>query len=498
MPSSLSNFASNTQILRPKIEVDLDGTGFVDYTQYLDNYTVLQSTEGQIYGLYEMVLDAELFLPNPSLSWSKSGLPVRASIAISNDNFTTSYSEQLFYGNTVRQNSVPINSVKIKANSANRSYLDKVPGRTVYTNQDISTIISTLLQSVGVALANISLVPSGIVLPVYYVSDKIKVRDVITDLAMADVSIYGFDKDNIFTKTSLQKLTFGAVSTTPDITVTLDTQYQFKQQDITSQYYANSIVVKGRRFSYQVPNQIIQYDNAIQNQKIEKGGKLFYRIELINFYPEYVEQFGPDNSTAIDDIKPSFKSFYRFFTTDGGDGILDNSQIFCNGAIITDEGGKAYLTVIFYNNSAVNDYYLKSITVKGPGARVIDQYEESRIDNLRIAGDGQELKIEVVSDAIQSDVILGDVANILQLNLFNYADVYKFGILGRPESKIGAVISFKDSNNTTQTGFITEVDIEVGDGYYADITAKLIRTDLNYLNGDDATTGADDSAIAGF
>jgi hypothetical protein len=503
MPTTLSDFNSPTRLIRAKVEVDLNKTGtWQDYTYALDNYTILNTTQDKIYGVIEKVLDLELFLDNPSEQWSKPGIPVRVSILTSNDNWVTSHTEQLFYGTTQRQNSIAINTIKIRALSSNSLYLDKKIPRRVYLNWDINTIMEDLLIRAGVDIINISLPAVGVNVPVYIINDNYPIKYYIEDLCKPLMQVVGFNRNNVFTAQSLQILTTTSSTFTPDVVTNLTTITDYDSQELTSKYYANTITVKGRAYEYIEAGQLY-YDNQISGQEIKPNERLYFTLELPDIQPVFINRFAPRNrpNSGSSPFVGGYqeRSFYDFFLNDDGSGGADNTNVVLLSQSIAEENGNDVLFLKFKNNSNSESYYLKTIVVNGQGVKKVGDLQETLSNNKAINDDGSEIAIEIDSSAIQTDVMINNTLNTLKANITSYSDVFKFEHRGKPVSEIGKIIEFRDRNNNTKTGLIYELDTEVSldRGYTENITAKVLNP-VDYLELDNPAQGLDDNNYSIF
>lgn len=480
MPTTLADFNTPTRLIRVTIEADLTNTGmWADYTQYLDNYTIINTSNDKLYGIADLNLNAELFIPNPTGQWVRPGIPVRAKVTTSNDNWVTSYSEYLFWGTTSRQNTIPTNKVNIKATSYNSNYLDQRLERSVYINQDTNDIITDLLVRVGVDVSNISLTPSGIVLPVYPINDNQPIRDFIEDLCLPNLQIVGFNKDNVFTSKSLQLLTIGGSGFTPDVVTDLATITDYSQQELSSKFYANTLKVTGKVLEY-VDNGALYYDNQIQGQEIKPNSDLFFKLEIPDVQPLFINQFVARSRPASGTVQffagMQNKSYYDFFETDDGAGAANNTGISIVSQSIAEESGVDILFIKFRNNSS-DSKFLKTIAVNGQGVKKTGDLQDKVVNSTLIKQDGGEVSIELSGSSIQDDVVLGNILSTLKSNVSKYADVYQFEMRGKPKTQVGNIIEFKDRNNNTKTGIIYETDIEcsIDRGYTQQITAKVLE-----------------------
>jgi hypothetical protein len=499
MPTLLTDFQANIRNMRCRMFVNL-GSGLVDYTDYLDHYTVIQTLDGDnITGIYETVLDAELYLANPSINWSKPGLAVEAYIQISSDNWATQSEQSLFKGTTERQNSVPLARVKIRASSYNSNYLDNKTTRQVFIDIDAHTIIDTLLTQAGVPVGNKSISPSGVIIPVYYISNNNKVREYVEDILAGLLEVGGFDVDKVFRIRSISPLVFGTNGTTPDVTLSLDTILDYKQQDISGKYYCNTLTVSGVQKKYlgydlfSQPAQIF-FNNIIQNVEIKANSKLYYLVDMPNIEPETFKPFA-----RLGEIyAPSTRSRYGFYSVDDASGVLDTSAVsLVSSSVAYDDSKKKDTFLLIFTNSSGQSWYLKFLNIIGTAVQTTGQIIEQRQDLSLLASDGKELKKELVSNAISDDVRASYVANILQLNYMQYADVYQFDARGRPEIKIGSKLQFQDRNVNNLFSVVTEYDTEVSidKGFQTKITTKKLNTNLQFFGFDDSTLGLDDTNL---
>lgn len=494
MPSSISDFNLTTRALRPALRVDLALDGTVEaQTNYLDNFTILETVEG-VAGIKEMTLDADLFVPAPSENWGKKGRTVEADMSISSDSWSTTHTEELFRGSTTRQNTVPIRDVKVKATSYNSDYLDKKASRQVFVNQDIAYIMQSLLEEVGVDPADISLSSTGITLPAYVISDNVPIREYIQDLALGALQVVGFDREGIFTASTLVPVDFSGAGYTPDLTVDLDTTLEFRSRDVEGRYYCNRLIGRGARLVYLQDTQL-DFAGELTGYEVAPNEKLYVRWEIPDTVPLEIYPFTAVNSGNLLNsfgFKP--QSFFAFYEADDGSGDMSNTSIVVETQSIVRDGDKDILFLIFRNDSGVTKY-LRTLLINGSAVQKVADLYESRDNSGNIAEDGKETVYEISSNAIQNDVQLGNVLNTLQLNLWEYQNVYTFTISGRPQIKLGTIIQFNDVTETTLTGVVCEIDSEVSidSGYTQELTVKILAEPADYFELDNASIGLDDS-----
>lgn len=494
MPSTYSNFTDFSRNIRAKIEVDLDQNGtFEDYTANLDHYTIFSSLDNKICGLYESVLEAELYVPNPSFSWAKPGLPVKASLRISNDNFSTEFQDFLFYGTTQRQGTVPNTKLKIKATTSLSNYLDKKVTRQVFVNTDIYTIVDALLTLVGVPALNKSISTYGVAIN-YVVDSSRPVRVFVEELLQGSLSIAGFDRDNVFRIRQSLPLDFlgsgfASISTYTKRVIKTD---GYKSQDISSKYYANRLKIKGQSVTLKTSTSLY-FNSGLSGNEIKPNSKLYYTLELKDYDVISFSNFVSGGPAFIKGILSagSPKSYFAFFTADDGAGLLDISNVVIDSVSLINEAGIDKLFFVFQNNSGANSYFLKYLNVIGAGLFKSAELMTERENTAN--SDGQEILQVLESRAIQSQVQADNLASRMQLNLFFYADVYKIEARGQPKSEIGQIVTIQDRNANNIQGVLLESDTVVSqdEGYTQALTVKKLRTDLSFFSWDVASKGWD-------
>jgi len=497
MPSTLADFNSTTRQLRPDIRVDLALDATVEsQTDFLDNYTILENVDG-ISGIKEMTLDAAFFVPNPSVNWARKGRTVEADILISSDDWVSTYTAPLFRGSTSRQNTLPLRELKIKASSSNSDWLDLKASRQVFLNQDISAIIQSLLVEVGVNIANISLASTGVVLPVYVISDNISIREYISDLAKGALIVVGFNRSGVFTRSTLTPIDYTGNAFTADVTVNLDSTLNFRSRDIEGRYYYNRLIGRGATLRH-ISNSQLDYKSELTGYEILPGGKLYFTYEIPETVPLEIKPFvGINPGNLLISFGYQLNSFFAFHTSDDGNGSINNSTIVVNSQTIARDGDKDVLLVVFSNTSASTPFYLRTILINGSGVQKTANLLERRDNDTNIVQDGKETIFELSSNAIQTDVQLANLLSILELNLWRYSNCYTMTIRGRPEIELGTILNFRDVLNNVVIGVVVEIDSEVSidNGYTQEITAKTISPAGPFFAFDVTGQGFDQSGI---
>jgi hypothetical protein len=501
MPSTIADFASNTRLLKPSIAVDLDNNAVAeDWTNNLDNYSILHSLDGQVAGIVDIQLDAEFYVPAASSEWAKPGKLTNAKIQISNDNYATNYEATLFTGSTVGSNSVPYRDVKIKATGYNTDYLDKRATRRVYISQDISTILTQILTDVGVSGGSISLTSTGYVVPVYIVSDNFPARRYIDDLAKAGLLVVGFDRDGIFRARSILKLDFTSPSYSPDVTVLLDQTINFPGQIVRSGLYCNSVKVTGSQLTY-LQNQQIFFDTSITGQEIKPSSRLIFSLPLGDVYPEVVNPFKSRPTAGYSfAVYNGLQSWYSFYTSDDTTATINNANIqFVSGDIVPGSDGTENYLLVFQNTSSTNSYWLKAIFLNGSAVKRINTFSQEYREEAKIQNDGKEIPLELESMALYDDIQTDRVLNLIRLNNMSYADLYKVEVKGRPDIVVGSIVSIRNISDVAQLCSVVEIDENVGtDGYEQTLTCKKIATGSSYFAVDISGLGVDTSGVEAF
>jgi hypothetical protein len=487
MPSTIADFASNTRLLKPSIAVDLDNNAVAeDWTNNLDNYSILHSLDGQVAGIVDIQLDAEFYVPAASSEWAKPGKLTNAKLQISNDNYATNFEATLFTGSTVGSNSVPYRDVKIKATGYNTDYLDKRATRRVYISQDISTILTQILTDVGVSGGSISLTSTGYVVPVYIVSDNFPARRYIDDLAKAGLLVVGFDRDGIFRARSILKLDFTSPSYSPDVTILLDQTINFPGQIVKSGLYCNSVKVAGSQFTY-LPNQQIFFDSGISGQEIKPSSRLVYSLELKDIYPERIDPFNPRPNAGWNfAVYTGGQSWYSFYTEDNTTSTISNSNIqLVSASIVPGADGTENLLLAFQNTSSTTSFFLKAVFLNGSAVKRINTFVEEYRVEAQIQKDGKEISLELESMALYDDIQIDRVLNLIRLNNMSYADLYKVEIKGRPDIVVGSVVSIRNISDVAQLCSVIEIDENVSeDGYEQTLTLKKLLPGQLYFTFD--------------
>lgn len=481
----MTAFFDDVRFLRVKFEADLEQNGvWVDYTQYLDNFSVYETTHNKISGIFDTVCDVVLNIPNPDPKWAEKGKQIRIEVSGSDNNWVTSYNKTVFLGSTSNKNSIPETRINIKATSYNSDFLDKKTQRQVFLNKNINEIITSLLIQVGVPQNKIILEPVDVILDAYLVNDNQPIRVFIEDLAKAGLMVVGFNREGFFVNKFLLKTDFSNNPTTPDESVGLNLIKSYKERAVRSAFYANSIKIEGRQVRY-IKDDILYYNNQLLGYEILPQKKLFFTLEIPDLEPEYFFPFVPKTNTfgpTNDQV-----SLFDFHTSDDGVGISQNSDIQIISASIAEQDGKDVLFIVWVNTNPITSFFLKSILVRGSGLFVVSPIKVTNTNQQVINNDGSESVIEIKSKAIQSDVLANNISNLLLLNLSNQADVYIPEIAGLPNIELGTVLQIQTKNGQNVVGSVFEIDTVVGcdEGYLQTVTVKKLLPQINYFRWDD-------------
>ena len=499
MPSTLADFNLSTRKLRYEFGIDINNDSVAEQT-YEDSvdYINIYETIGQIAGVKSLIVDTSLFLTTPSTQWSRSGVKTYTSVKTTNDNWATEYKESLFVGSTVRNNSVPVNDVKIKATTYNDDFLDKKVARQLFTNTDIATIMTSLLVSAGVALINISLPATGFVLPVYLVSDNFTIRYYIEDLAKGALQVVGFNRKGIFSSNSILKNDFNGSFPAADVTITLDDIISFKNREIQSNMYYNDITVRSYDYSLITDTQFY-FNSELSGYSVEAGKRLVFEVEIDGVNPFSINPLVSRNSNFNLLVTFGYRnnSFFEFFDAEDNGNTNNTGIVILSTSVVPGSREGQDKILIVFNNTSGSTKYLKQILLNGTVVSQRSPYETSIVDNVAIINDGKRIPLVFESNAIQGDVRANEIALLIALNLSTYANVYSYEIQGRPQLEIGSVISFRDRSNAEIIGVVYEIDTEISQdaGYSQFITVRALANLNNYLALDDATRGLDDANL---
>lgn len=505
MPSTIADFRTSTRRLRPSLQANL-GAGLVERRSNLKDFTIFSTLNGSLTGVFDKIFDARLKYSVPDATWAKPGLEVTASLSVSNDDFATSYTENLFSGYTIRQNSVPQDDVQIRANSKNSIYLDRVlPAKKLYQNQDLIAIVTDILTSVGVSPSDILLTSSGYIIPAYTVSNNLTARYYINDLCKLGLYVMGFNRNNKFVASSTVPLTFGSTSFTPAETFALSNIKKFKNREIQSKNYANRIVIRGEK-RRAVVDSTLYFNTQLQYLSIAPGETLYYVNELQGVDPVSIKDLTPYSSsfepTNIYSYKPTNTSRYTFYTADDGTGTKDNSNISLLSQSLAwdDSKKKDVYFATFKNNSLTQTYYLKYVELIGTGTVTESAVFVEDNNESRFVLDGGVIEYALESRAVQASSTAENMLNLLKLNLYSYASVYTFEAQGRPNLEVGDCIQITDRSGVIHQLILQEIDLEVTtDGAVMAIyTAKKIPASVDWLDLDTSPDALDSATYTLF
>lgn len=495
MPTTLADFNLTTSHLRAEFGLDINADTIPeDYTDNLEYINVLE-TVGDVSGLKRMEMNAELFVPDPTVRFTKSGVATYASVKTSTDNWATEWEESIFTGSTSRNNSIPINDVKLRGTTQNDDFLDRKASRQIFEDEDVATIIESLLLEVGVPALNIDLSPTGRVIPLYHISNNFRIRFYIEDLAKSALLVVGFNREGKFSSNTILKNDFDGSFPTPDVTITQSDIIKFSNREIRSNMYYNDITVRGYGLEKLTDTQL--YFNAeLSGYEIKAGQTLFFEIELDDLYPTEIYPMVARNSgvNLLSTFGFRFNSYYECFTADSG-GTVNNVSITMNSfSIIPSDTEGQDKILIKFSNAGGSSRFLKQIILNGSAVQRLPLIESSIVDNAQIIEDGKRISLIYESRAIYNDVVAGEILAILKINLAEYANVYVLEMHGRPQLEVGSVLGFQNRNGDDVVGTIYEIDSELSrdKGYTQILTIRTLANLSSYLALDDAGRGLDE------
>jgi hypothetical protein len=471
MPSDASVFSQVTRRFRPLFFINLDGTGFVEYTKNIEHFSILESNDLQPFGIFDTKLNVSLKINNPSLAWSRPGKQVKLVLQGSSDNWATSYESQIFFGLTERSSTVPDFSVALVAQNLNTKYLDQDAVNGVYTNQDAHTILRLILSAAGIAAELINLSPAGITIQAYVVAPGTNVREHVLNIAAATMKIYGFDASGVFMARSLVEEFATATNTYI---------HQIIQQKTRKLYqgYYNRIIVKGREIVYLRDNDVAYIATGFQGVSISPGRTLFVKIPLPNLQMQYAQTTNPFG-TGED------SSVFRLLDDDAS-GLVVN--IYPQSRFVSSESNGTQSLNVQYVNTGGQVGFLRSAKIYGNGIRILGEIKKDYKNAAAILEDGKEYSIVVDSLAIQSSAVAGRVLGMLQRHFTTPSAMYALEVRARHNEVLGLPIQITTRAGQVVNGYAMENDRDAGvgeTGYNNGLVMKKAPTPLTFLIVDD-------------
>jgi hypothetical protein len=395
---------------------------------------------------------------SPSELWTRRGKPVKITASTTGDDWVTQYDEVVFDGITQRQATVPTRVIKIKAVCANNKFLDKTLDRQLFINEKVTDIMESLLEQAGVASSDIDITTDPLTVPVYGITNDRPIRWYIEDLCKSLFILAGFDKKGKFKTFSLAQLAIDNMnpSFTADNTYSLDHIKDFKNIQVSSDLFFNSIKITGKDVEL-IPYSKLYYNTQIREAAIEPLDKLFFEVELGDLQPfdvSSLRSIRPPTAAIVP--TQSSSSEFAFYTADEG-GVPDYFSVDCIGVAFDDREGENKVTLIFENGSG-NTLYLRLLILRGSGIRYKGDITEETRQNASIDLEGREIRKEIASNAITTESQINKLSSLAIVNFSNFANVYQFEARVRPNVQVGSVVDFYDKDNNLQTAQVVQLD----------------------------------------
>lgn len=469
MPSVLTDFNTNGRTIKTKIEVDLDGAGYVDYTNYLDNWTTYKTLSQGTYGVVESTLNARLQIINPTVNWFKRGRKVRVSVIVSSDNWVTNFPVVIFDGVTNQQKGVTDGEINLDCVSFLEQQLNtSPPGRSVLTGT-VQVVVQTLIANTLPTLT--TSIPAKTDIITYPQRPSITLREHLEDFAAAYLGIIRFNISGVLEIVSLFQALTGTYTATDTYTLSHVPTGGFKRINLSNKQYFNSVTVKGdsRKYFYGAYS-----TTTYSGTKIAAGDTIFLTPELGGTVPISIDTTSIVARDTDDDIG----------VLDGGGVVVTTSSI------VRDKSTDKILVKIKNNNTT--EAYLRSVTISGAAVKSYGPVLINSQNTGAVSADGGEIILTIQSGAIQNEAQANELTSLAFVNVGDY---YNFEHRARPGVSVGSTINFRDKTNVAKAGLVIQEEVEFSRerGYIQKLLVKGLPSD-DYLALDDPTRGLDDAA----
>ena len=128
---SYSNFKANFAYYDHLLEIDYnDGNGWIDESDLMEDFTILQFSNDYISGLTQRELELNLFVETPETKYSQKNLKVRLTLKVSTDGIAF-HNEKIFEGFSLGEITQPTSEVRITCRQAEERLLLKSNSQSV-------------------------------------------------------------------------------------------------------------------------------------------------------------------------------------------------------------------------------------------------------------------------------------------------------------------------------------------------------------------------------
>jgi hypothetical protein len=430
MPN-INNFQDNFRQFRIKFEIDF-GSGFVDRTKFLKSFNMFQELSEISYGVCETTAYFELTVSNPSVDWTKKGLPVKYTVGITDDQGQNYFDVVIFEGKTSQKSTVSRNQIKLEAKDRLFEILEKKPpNRLLFTYQLTNSVLTSIIQNTqpgqGVVFFDL------LNYPITYLQSHSKtLKEHIIDFAKLASSIVIMEGTNIVF-VNLQNIGMRNIYTLQgDIPLSKVGVGKYNiNHSLTSAEYFNVFKVKGKVYSFTN----LVFTGAFSNIKVEPNNFLFLSdLDLKGVIPQSI---------------PIVSAIFR--ANDNDTSPIINVDL-VSSSIIDDK-----TILLKFKNPTQNQAFLRTLTILGQAIQPLSDIESVWENTPQITLDGVKTEFTINSAAIQNQ---GSVDNLItiQKNLTN--NYYEFTCLWSPKFLVGKVITARTPNNTLIYGIITNLKVE--------------------------------------
>jgi hypothetical protein len=469
---------------------------WVDYTDYIDNITLFSYIEdnkraGIVQTESEIILNQEAF----SYDLQKTGIRVKIYIETSTDNWATSNSWCVYRGATTEKSTVTPSKIILKlVDIMGRVKNMILPGNVSGQSISASDLIRILfgLSSGKVYGINTNWQTSPITITKYNFNDKNKTEKNLKEICENSnylIRVKEYEEAGVGDTIVVDSCDFYDVNLNDSTVMPVDARLPeginvFGSSTPLDIHYSLDSIIE-----YIDLGSNGNYNTVISNKNTKKyvdGGVLYKNLNLTN----YVCKSGETTTFLLpipQDIVEliSFESFifyggnesvsyYQFLDADVDTGGLVFVGYTWGASLVRDDqNNRAILVTV--NNPLGFDIYLKKINVVGVGYITTQKERLTTQDSNLIAADGKESILELPETKVQIDSIQ-TVHDLILDKEISTKRSYRFIAKGKPQIRVGDVITIETIDQITRTVQILEIDSEISRdrGFEQTILAKEI------------------------
>lgn len=427
--ANINTFQSNQNILKLKFEINF-GTGFEDWTKNLQSFDFFQELTEKSYGICETTAYFNLKIANPSINWTKQGLPVKFTISITDDNGLSWFNYVVFEGKTARKSTISNMDIKIKANDRLYELLAKNPPFRGHFANWIETEIGSLINNTwtGQTWSFNDHYNYGIK---YLQSDDNTLGEQVLEFAKVSACMVIFEDNTIKFVSGEEIAIDNSYTLVGDIPLSrIENGGYNNNADLDKNEYFNVFKATGTQYL----EALNYFYKTYSGTQVLSTQTFFLEIDL-------GENLAISLNTATTQI--IFRVADDDVSSTGGYQLM-SASITANSKIL-----------LKLRNPNVFPIYLRSVWLKGLGLLKMANFTNTWENTSQIALDGEKIVFEIDSKVAQDEDNLNNLIAIQQAFTNEY---FEFKSAWSPNFKVGKVITARTPQNVQFTGIITKVE----------------------------------------